>query len=189
MPTAELQIIDYLRRDWDTGLRITTVEQAMRALGLRPDDELRWRVGQALDNAWRRRLGFRQLLRGLRWLRGFRWRDLFDLVGPSSMRAEIKQWNPASFILTNDEKLVARYILSVQGDAGRLPRRAEITDALGLDDTRTRGALRMLDRLGFLTLDAGDRYRLAPDHSTLLEGLGFSFHTVTLEDGEQFNVP
>jgi hypothetical protein len=105
------------------------------------------------------------------------------------MRAEIKQWNPASFILTNDEKLVARYILCVRGDAGRLPRRSEITDALGLDDTRTRGALRMLDRLGFITLDAGDRYRLAPDHSTLLQGLGFSFHTVTLQDGEQFNVP
>lgn len=189
MPTAELRIIDYLRRDWDTGLRITTVEQAMRALGLPPDDDLRWRVGQALDDAWRRRLGFRHILSGLRWLRGFRWRDLFDLVGPSPLRAEIKQWDPATFILTNDEKLAARYILRVQGDTGRLPRLPEIMAALYLNEANTRAALRMLDRLGFLSLSTGDGYRLAPDHSAWLRGLGFSFHTVTLQRGEQFNVP
>ncbi len=189
MAASELQIINYLRRDWDEGLRITTIEQAMCALGLPDDDDLRWRVGQALDDAWRRRLGFRQILRGLRWLRGFRWRDLFDLVGPSPLRKEIKQWSPASFILTNDEKLVARYILHVQDDAGRLPAFVEIRDGLDLDEVNTRSALQMLQRLGFLALKGEDHYVLAPDHARFLKGLGFSFHTVSLENTVQFNVP
>lgn len=102
------QIIDYLRRDWDAGFRITTIEQAMRALGLPQDDELRWRVGQELDKVWRRRLSFLKLVKGLHWLRGFRWRDLFDVVRTSAFLAEVKDWNPASYILTNEEKLVAR---------------------------------------------------------------------------------
>lgn len=189
MPASEVQIINYLRRDWDAGLRITTIEQAMRALGLPEDEQVRWRVGQALDDVWRQRLGFRQILKGLRWLRGFRWRDLLDLVGPSPLRKEIKQWSPASFILTNDEKLVARYILRVQGDTDCLPRFAEIRDGLYLDEGKTRAALRMLQRLGFLTLNGDEEYALASDYTALLQGLGFSFHTVTLENHEQFNVP
>ncbi|MCL5951781.1 MAG: hypothetical protein M1132_08680 [Chloroflexi bacterium] len=189
MCASERQIIDYLRRDWDAGLRITTIDQAMRALGLPPDDQVRWQVGQALDDVWRQRLGFRQVLRGLRWLRGFRWRDLFDLIGPSPLRAEIKQWNSASFILTNDEKLVARYILRVQDDAGRLPPSSEIREALHLDETKTHTALRMLQRLSFLILNGDNQYDLALGHRTFLQGLGFSFHTVTLQDHEQFNVP
>lgn len=140
-------------------------------------------------DVWRQRLGFRQVLRGLRWLRGFRWRDLFDLIGPSPLRAEIKQWNSASFILTNDEKLVARYILRVQDDAGRLPPSSEIREALHLDETKTHTALRMLQRLSFLILNGDNQYDLALGHRTFLQGLGFSFHTVTLQDHEQFNVP
>jgi hypothetical protein len=189
MPASKLQIIDYLRQDWDTGFRITTIEQAMHALGLPQDDDLRWQVGQELDDVWRRRLGFRKLLKGLRWLRGFRWRDLFGLVGPSPLRAEVKQWNPASYILTNDEKLVARYILRVQCDTASLPDMAEISGALYLDQTQTFAALRMLDRLGFLVLDSDRTFRLAPDYGRFLQGLGFSFHTVTLQNAEQFNVP
>lgn len=189
MPASELQIINYLRRDWDAGLRITTIEQAMRTLGLPEDEQVRWHVGQALDDAWRQRLGFRQIWRGLRWLRGFRWRDLFDLVGPSPLRQEIKQWSPASFILTNDEKLVARYILRVQQDTGHLPPSSEIREAIHMDETKTQTALRMLQRLGFVTLNGDERYSLASDYTALLQGLGFSFHTVTLQDHEQFNVP
>ncbi len=136
MTSPDLQIIDYLRRDWNTGLRVTTVEQAMRSLGLAPDDELRWQVGQELDAVWRQRLGLRPLLRGLRWLRGFRWRDLFDLVGPSALHAELKEWNPASYILTNDEKLVARHILRVEHDTGTWPGLAQIAAALSLDQKK-----------------------------------------------------
>ncbi len=47
----------------------------------------------------------------------------------------------------------------------------------------------MLERLGFLRLNGDERYALAPDHARFLKGLGLSFHTVTLENGEQFNVP
>ena len=50
----------------------------------------------------------------------------------------------------------------------------------------------MLARLGFLTLFGGqsvDTYALAEDYARYLDGLGFSFHTVTLEDDEQFGIP
>ena len=50
----------------------------------------------------------------------------------------------------------------------------------------------MLSWLGFLALPDGqsvDSYTLAKDHGGFLDGLGFSFHTVTLDDEVQFGIP
>ncbi len=190
MSPPELQIVEFLRRDWASGFRITTIEQAMRALGLSRDDELRWRVGQELDDEWRKRMTWRKLFGGLRWLKGFRWLwSLFRFVRLPSLLAEVKEWNPASYILTNDEKLIARHILRTQRDGDNLPSVAEISLALNLDAAQTHAALQMLARIDFIALGADAAYSFADDYERLLRGLGFSFHTVTLENGEQFNVP
>ncbi len=145
-------------------------------------------MGQRLERAWRRRLGLRGLWRGLRWLRTVDWRKVrawFPALGRMpSLVADARTWNSAVYILSNDEKLVARHILAV----GRVPSPEEIGAGLGLAGGAIKAGLRLLARLGFL-VGTESGYRLAPGHQQLLTGLGFNFHTVTLEGGEQFNVP
>jgi hypothetical protein len=103
MPTPDQLIVEYLLPDWRSGFRVTTIDQAMRALGLPRDDELRWRVGQELNDAWRQWMNWRKLFGGLRWLGGLHslW-HLFRLIRLPALLAEVKEWNPASYILTNE---------------------------------------------------------------------------------------
>lgn len=130
----------------------------------------------------------RSLRRGLRWFRRIGSHPLRTWLGSfgrlPSMVTEARDWNPAVYTLSNDEKLMARHILGV----GEVPAPDEIRTALDLERETVETGLRMLARLGFLTGTAGG-YRLASGHERFLAGLGFNFHTVTLENGERFNVP
>jgi hypothetical protein len=100
------------------------------------------------------------------------------------MVTEAREWNPAIYTLSNDEKLMARHIRGV----AKVLATDEIHAALNIEPKVVETGLRMLARIGFLAGTAGE-YRLAPGHERLLLGLEFNFHTVTLENGEQFNVP
>lgn len=188
MPAVEERIATMLASEWQEGLRITTIPQAMARLGVSDDEEMRWRIARRLERVWQRRLGWRSLWRGLRWLRRIGSHPLRTWLGSfgrlPSMVTEAREWNPAVYTLSNDEKLTARYILVV----GEVPAPDAIRTALDLERKTVETGLRMLTRLGLLTGPAGG-YRLASGHERLLAGLGFNFHTVTLESGEQFNVP
>ncbi len=79
-----------------------------------------------------------------------------------------------------------------QQDGVQLPQLGETVRTLGLPSREVRRALRMLARLGFLSIPDQRHhaeYVLAEGHERFLEGLGFSFHTVTLDTGERFGVP
>ncbi|MCI0550212.1 MAG: hypothetical protein L0287_04595 [Anaerolineae bacterium] len=187
------RIVAYLQSEWSMGLRPTTVAQAMAALSLPPDDEVRWQVGRALEVEWRQRHSGAGFFRGvirlisqdfsqfLRFLPGV----LFTL--PGQLR-EARDWNPAIYILTADEKLIARYILLAHKQARPVPSAMAIATSLSIPHDPVARGLAMLARLGFLSRTNGD-YTLAPDHERFTRGLGFNFHTITLSNGEVFNVP
>lgn len=186
--TSEEQVVALLLHEWDEGLRITTVPQAMARLRLPDDEETRLRIARRVARAWRRRLGLSSLWHGLGWLRQADWRrpqSVLSALGRlPSLAAEARRWNPAVYILSNDEKLIARHILR----HGQLHALDTISADLQLDRRTVDRGMRMLARIGFLET-AGDSWALARGHERFLEGLGFNFHTVTVESGEQFNVP
>lgn len=188
MPTVEEQVVALLSTEWQEGLHITTIPQALARLGLPDDEETRWRIGRLLERAWEKRRGASGMWHGLRLLRGATRRNptawLPVLRRLPSLVAEARAWSPAVYILSNEEKLIARHVLR----AGRVPSVEEIGAALGLSSGAVETGLRMLRRLGFLAGVEGG-HRFAPGHERLLAGLGFNFHTVALEGGEQFNVP
>jgi len=187
------RVVAHLQAEWRMGLRPTTVAQAMAALGLPPDDEVRWQVGRTLEAEWRQRHSGAGFFRGvirlisqdfsqfLRFLPGV----LFTL--PGQLR-EARDWNPAVYILTEDEKLIARSILLAHKQARPMPSATAIGTALSLPGDAVARGLTMLARLGFLSRTNGD-FTLAPEHERFTRGLGFNFHTVTLSRGEVFNVP
>jgi hypothetical protein len=100
---------------------------------------------------------------------------------------ETMRWHPATYILTNDEKLIARVLLKHEKDSQPLPAAADIAQALSLPEEKVREGLAALAWVGFLRKTEGQEVRLAPDYRRFLTGLGFYYHEVVLESGERFN--
>ena len=107
-------------------------------------------------------------------------------------RDQVGAWDRASILLTDNEKLTARHILYRQRYSSSLPSLEDIGDSVGIGGEETASGIQMLAKLGFLAVPSGqgaDGYSLTEDHGRFLEGLGFSFHTVTLDDDERFGIP
>jgi len=177
-----------LLQEWSTDLRLTTIPQAMERLGMADRLSVRWRVAKRLEALWRNVLtspGKREQIsaalgRPLDEAREERWRQ------------QVSTWQLASILLTEGEKLVARHILMRHNAGWPLPRPIDIARTLNLSVRAVRKGLLMLARLGFLSIQDRRRpanYSLAEGYQQVSEGLGFSFHTVTLNTGERFGVP
>lgn len=184
----EQRVIQRLLDSWGDSLRLTSIPQAMASLGIGDKPGLRWRIAQRLEGLWRGALTSPEKRRGIAAALG----RPFDESQLEQWREQVDTWNMASVVLREDEKLVARHILLHQQKGLLLPRPAETAERLGLSVQRVHSALRMLSRVGFVSLRDPRRlatYALAEGHEMLLAGLGFSFHTVSLETGERFGVP
>lgn len=184
--------IDDLRRlllqEWSTGLRITTIPQAMERLGIALNVEGRWRLAQQMEGPWREAL-----------LSLEKQEEIADALGrefkeaqQEMWRSQVETWGLASFLLTEREKLAARHILLCHGRGQEHPTPHETAKALRTPLREAQNSFRMLGRLGFISIADGRRpagYELSAGWDRFTEGLGFSFHTVTLETGERFGVP
>ena len=178
---------EFLIKEWSTGLRLTTVPQAMQRLGIADDAGLRWRVAKRLEALWHQVLTSPEKREQIAAALG---RPL-DEVREERWRQQVSTWGLASVLLSEEEKLAARHILMRQREGSPLPQPVETSKTLGLPVSEVHKAIRTLARLGFLSLSDGRRparYALADNHERFLEGLGFSFHTVSLDTGERFGV-
>lgn len=99
---------------------------------------------------------------------------------------EAMRWHPATYILTNEEKLVARALLTHEQHSQPLPAAVDIAQALSLSEQRVQEGLAALAWVGFLH-KAKEEVRLAPDYRRFLTGLGLYYHEVVLASGERFN--
>lgn len=99
---------------------------------------------------------------------------------------EAMRWHPATYILTNDERLIARALLRHEKNSQPLPAAADIAYALSLSEEEVRQGLTVLAWVGFLLIQ-GQEVRLAPDYRQFLTGLGLYYHEGVLESGERFN--
>lgn len=187
----QIAIENLLINDWASGLHITTVPQAMHRLGLADDLEQRWAIADRMDARWHSTLETPEKLREVHLALG-RIIEEEQAGLAKSWPEQVASWDRASILLTDTEKLIARQILYRQKASSDLPSPDTIAAAVGIGPEETANGIKMLGRLGFLTLPDGqpvESYTLADDHARFLEGLGFSFHTVTLDDDEQFGIP
>ena len=187
----EQAIEKLLISDWASGLRITTVPQAMNRLGYADDLEVRWNIVSRMDELWHSALETPEKVQEVNAAIGLiAGQDRAALS--QHWRNQVGDWDRTSILLTENEKLIARHILWCQRSGSRLPSPEDIGAAVDTGPEETSNGIRMLSLLGFLdihnSLSFGE-YTLAEDHARFLDGLGFSFHTVTLDDGERFGIP
>ena len=176
--------------DWASGLRLTTVSQAMRRLGFADDLDTRRRIANRLYGRWQSTLGTPGKVKEVASAIGLK--DSSELEALSQRwLAQVGTWGRASIQLTDNEKLIARDIWARHLQEQPLPRPENTAVALAIPTQEVYSGIQMLTRLGFLSIQESpiNGYTLADDADRFLEGLGFSFHTVTLDGQETFGLP
>jgi len=102
----------------------------------------------------------------------------------------IRRWGWVTLVLTPDEKLIARALVSAERDGKPAPSVPEIAKALGESEAQAKRGLVMLERYEILKQDAkagGAGYRVVPHYIKWEPRLDFVFHRVSLDNGRQFN--
>ncbi|GAC1543890.1 MAG: hypothetical protein NVS2B7_17890 [Herpetosiphon sp.] len=114
------------------------------------------------------------------------------LAQQTPLHSPVARWGICTFILTEDEKLLGRYLTDrANGLAGAIAVR-ELAQALGCSSAVVLQSLTVLGTLKLVTwqLHAGlIDYALVPEWETVLGPLGWMFHTVQTATGNRFNVP
>ena len=109
------------------------------------------------------------------------------LIGDATASG-LMRWAPSTYVLTNEEKLIARRLVRSRREGNPIPQPGD-------DEWRKSGrgaeqiedAFKALAWLGFMR-ESGGRYEIAEDAESFLRGVGFYFHEVVLpERGERFN--
>jgi len=159
--SAERGVLTYLRTRWDQLFHLTTVAQALAALGRTEDDASRLRVGDYL------------------------------LAHPA-VHPVVARWGARTLILTEDEKLLGRYLAHQAANGrGQVPVAAAVAAIQRAPAEVARGlaVLRHVGLIDYQPVGHAIAYTLAPNWRELAGPLGFTFHTVTLQSSERFNVP
>lgn len=109
------------------------------------------------------------------------------LVGDAAASG-LMRWAPSTYVLTNDEKLIARRAVRLWREGTPIPQPDEDEwRKSGRDAEQIEDAFKALAWLGFMR-KTGGRYELAEGAESFLRGLGFYFHEVVLHArGERFN--
>ncbi len=187
----ENEIERLLVDDWASGLRLTTVPQAMRRLGIADDIDSRWRIADRLYGHWQSSLETSEKVEEVASAIGLKNSSEREALSQRWLE-QVGTWGRAPILLTENEKLVARHMWARHLQGQPLPRPENTAAALAIPTQEVKNGIQMLTRLGFLSLPGSSTingYTLAEDAYRFLEGLGFFFHTVTLDGQETFGIP
>jgi hypothetical protein len=102
----------------------------------------------------------------------------------------IRRWSWVTFVLTPDEKLIARALIDAQRDGKPAPSIADIAKAVSVNDDRVKRGLSMLAHYEIIKADpsvGGAGFRVESRYLKWEPRLDFLFHTVTLAGGRKFN--
>lgn len=160
----QAKVLAYLRNAWAAPLKAMTVAQAAERIRLPLSDDDR--------------------------------RTIFLYLGdhPQQLgRYVALGLDPLVFVLTNVEKLVARFLLLYERQTGKMPFYLVMARALGIDRAEAARAVEFLWRVGLLRprdrKESLSGYRISEACRHAFRRGVFFFHTVTVDSRETFNVP
>lgn len=187
----ETAIEKLLVDDWASGLRITTVPQAMGRLGFEDDPEARWRMVDRLYGLWQSSLETPEKVQEIASAIGLKNSSEREALSHRWLD-QVGTWGRAPILLTDNKKLMARHMWSRRLKGQPLIGPEDTAASLGISTKEVNNGTQLLSRLGFISLQRNPPrggYSLAEDADKFLGGLGFFYHTVTLDGQENFGLP
>jgi hypothetical protein len=130
---------------------------------------------------------------GVEYNHDFRYRIASYLARTPSLHRQLIAWKFPMFVLSNDEKRVAKYILMRGSAENGLPAMEEMQKALNLDKDTIKEAYFILYQLGFLNKEKKLKYfpgpfSLNPDHEEQIPSWSLHYFEMVREDGRRLNV-
>jgi len=157
----------WLETQWRLPTRLSTIPQAMAAMGRHETDDFRWDVSVTLARDWRKRL-----LNA----RTDSWSANPERL--AEFTRQLRTWGFAMLVLTASERLIGAALVQTPSAS-----QSDISDRLGVPLTDVERAFSALERVGLVSGE-----RLAFRHGRVLSGLGLASHVVTVvATGETFN--
>jgi hypothetical protein len=174
MPSTTVDAaLAWLDDQWRMPTRLSTVPQALAALGVGEADPVRWQVTSRLARDWRKRLFD---------ARADAWIDHPERL--DGFAKQLRTWRFASISLTTAERVIAS---AIARPAASIIDPAALAEGSSMPAAAVDAALDALRRVGMLDAD-GASLRPLRTFERQLSGLGLSFHVVTLEKtGDTFN--
>lgn len=129
--------------------------------------------------------------------------DILGLTADDAVRLEVLEylsentdlsnnlvwWGPNNYVFSNQEKLIAKYLIHMNEREERAATVKEATDALEIDAAFLRERLAFMAEVGFVEASSDPLgFALAPGHKRWAGPLQHNFHTVTIEGEHPFGV-
>ncbi len=102
----------------------------------------------------------------------------------------LKWWGANNYILSNDEKLIAKYLINTYADEKRIADLKELSTGVGMPENDLKGRLNFIAQAGLLQASSTEKlgYALTDKFTKWGGPLRYNFHTVKQEGAKAFDV-
>ena len=102
----------------------------------------------------------------------------------------LKWWGANNYLLSNDEKLIAKYLINTYHDEKRIPDLKELSTGAGVPESDLKGRLNLITQAGLLEASKTEKlgYALTDEFTKWGGPLHYNFHTVRQEGAKAFDV-
>ncbi len=102
----------------------------------------------------------------------------------------LKWWGTNNYILSNDEKLIAKYLVNAYDDEKRIPDLKELSKEVGIPENDLNERLNFMAQAGLLQASSKAKlgYALTDKYNRWGGPLRYNFHTVAQENTKAFDV-
>ncbi len=102
----------------------------------------------------------------------------------------LRYWGANNYLLTNNERRIAKYLLNTVRDNDKMPGIADMAEIIGLDEGQIKGRLAFLAKAGLIEAakDSDNGYSLVADAELWGGPLRHNYHTVVVEGEDKFDV-
>ncbi len=108
----------------------------------------------------------------------------------TNLANNLKWWGVNNYILSNDEKLIAKYLINTYADEKRIADLKELSKEVGIPESDLKGRLNFIAQAGLLQASSTEKlgYVLADKFTKWGGPLRYNFHTVRQEGAKAFDV-
>ncbi len=101
----------------------------------------------------------------------------------------LRYWGPNNYLLSNDEKLIVKYVIHMVERKGGYPSRSDISKALNFENEYLGKRIEFIRKAGlFIPSDNALKFKLVDNYNTWGGPLRYNYHLVHVEGEKPFGV-